>query len=384
MYIILYNFTILPSSNLNMGIKHLHKFLKKHAPAIYKEQHLSTFEHKRIAVDINLYLYYYKSRHKQKWMSAFYNMICTLRQYDIQMIFIYDFKAPIEKESKQQERKMRRRNAENKITEIKEAYKLFTESEDVSPLITSVIDKRGHPMRKLLSPDTSPVYDKETVALAVNEEIRCLENQIVNVSRYDIENSKKLLDVLHIAYYTSENEAETLCSYMCNHKYVDAVLSNDTDVLVYGTPIFMTRLNVSRETCTFISFKDVLQTLNLTFAEFVDFCILCGTDYNRNIFRVGSEKAINLIRQYHSIEGIDQHTSIDVSILNHVRVREIFKVPDSNEHERSCYFDDSVPDLNEFREFAVVHHLHFNEDRFMSVFVPSETSKLGANVSETV
>ena len=43
-----------------MGIKNLHKFLKKHAEDAYEVTHLSNFEYKKIAIDTSLYMYKYK------------------------------------------------------------------------------------------------------------------------------------------------------------------------------------------------------------------------------------------------------------------------------------------------------------------------------------
>ena len=49
-------------------------------------------------------------------------------------------------------------------------------------------------------------------------------------------------------------------------------------------------------------------------------CILCGTDYNKNIYKVGPKKAYDLLKKHESIDNF----TIDTSILNHIRVRELF------------------------------------------------------------
>ena len=73
---------------------------------------------------------------------------------------------------------------------------------------------------------------------------------------------------------------------------------------------------------------------------------MCGTDYNKNIFRVGPSKALKLIQTHKSIDKVE----MDVSILNHKRVRELFK-----EYKRSecavpyC----GCPDFNELQMFLV-------------------------------
>jgi len=65
--------------------------------------------------------------------------------------------------------------------------------------------------------------------------------------------------------------------------------------------------------------------MELTSDEFLDFCIMCGTDYNDNIPGVGPVKAYALIKEYGSIEHIGRQTSLDISILNHIKSRELFR-----------------------------------------------------------
>jgi hypothetical protein len=49
---------------------------------------------------------------------------------------------------------------------------------------------------------------------------------------------------------------------------------------------------------------------------------MCGTDYNKNIFRVGVETSYKFISKNFNIENVP----LDVSVLNHGRIREIFEV----------------------------------------------------------
>ena len=104
---------------------------------------------------------------------------------------------------------------------------------------------------------------------------------------------------------------------------VDAVLSEDTDILAYECPIFLSKLNISDETVVSIKYNDCINELELTSDQFLDLCIMCGTDYNKNIPRIGSKKAFKLIKQYGSIEGLPKE--IDTDILKYERVRQLFR-----------------------------------------------------------
>ena len=86
----------------------------------------------------------------------------------------------------------------------------------------------------------------------------------------------------------------------------------------------VSKINTADETATIIYHDEILSSLELTADQFIDFCIMCGTDYNKNIPKIGPENAYKLIKRYETIEGI-RESGIDVDVLNHVRVREIFK-----------------------------------------------------------
>lgn len=208
---------------------------------------------------------------------------------------------------------------------------------------------------KILLPNTSCVPISINIE-AIQQELYLLENQMINVSREDVQLSKDLLNIMKIQYYDSENEAETLCSILCVHHQVDGVLSNDTDVLAYGTPIFLTRLNIQKETFVEISIHDILEKIDMDLTQFREFCIMCGTDYNKNIYRIGHDKAYKLLQKYKSIDEISKELGYDISILNHKRVIEIFTVPPVLDNEYRKEFIPEPIDVNQFNEFCLVNN----------------------------
>jgi len=334
-----------------MGIKNLNKFLNKHAPRVFRESHLSKYATKKVAVDINVYLYRFKSMHKERWLSALFNLIMTLLSHQITCVFIYDTKAPMEKDDRKKERRQKKRNAEKRMQDIQVAIGSYETSGKLPPILENIMDKRSFRLQRL---NAEVSLDRE----AVSKELEQLENQVINVTRADILASKELLRLLGIPAYDSNDEAETLCSHFCIHQQVDAVLSNDTDVLVYGTPIFISKLNTHTGVCTETQYPEILDSLSLTKNQFTDFCIMCGTDYNKNIFRIGCEKAFKLIKKYGSIEDIRENMAINVEILNHERVREIFRTPETLPSH--YVLTHAEPDIYNLEAFAAHHNMVIN------------------------
>ena len=80
-----------------MGIKNLNKFLKNKCPEIFSTIHLSNFAYKKIVIDVSLYLHKYKAVCGENWLSAFVNLIISLRRNNIHICFIFDGQAIPEK-----------------------------------------------------------------------------------------------------------------------------------------------------------------------------------------------------------------------------------------------------------------------------------------------
>lgn len=319
-----------------MGIKNLHKFLQDNAPNYHKEKHLSTYRDKRVAVDVSIYLYKYKTIYKDNWPVHFIDMISILVKNGLDCLFIYDMGSPIEKQEKKDERRSIRDNAFTRIAQIEEAIESYQETGIIPDILKQIIQHRSTRIKKLLPSVSSQsfVYDKQVI----DKELNILKSRVISVSKKDTLLSKSILDLFNISYCNAEAEAETLCAHLCVHGVVDAILTDDTDVLAYGSPIFLDKLvlsvkntnpNREAETVMEICYDTILKELELTAEEFLDLCIMCGTDYNKNIYRVGPKKIYKLLKQYHSIEAIKENTAHDVSILNHLRIRDLFRVPPS-------------------------------------------------------
>ena len=71
----------------NMGIKLLNKFLTQETQIT--SRHLSTFNNKKIAIDISIYLYQFK-KESDNWLSKLYRMCIIFRHHHIRPIFVFD------------------------------------------------------------------------------------------------------------------------------------------------------------------------------------------------------------------------------------------------------------------------------------------------------
>lgn len=186
----------------------------------------------------------------------------------------------------------------------------------------------------------SDSINKDKFLKIIDEVEMKLKKQCLKVTQTHFDILKELIITLNIQYIIADGEAEKLCSYLCIKSVVDAVLSEDSDVLAYGSPNFMFRMNLKKESITVININKLLNDISMDLLEFQDFCILCGCDYNSRIKiksknnkrdnGIGPVKAYNLIKKYRRLEYLKENEDLDLNPLNYNICRNIFTFLNGN------------------------------------------------------
>ena len=340
-----------------MGIANLNNFLRKNCIEIFEEIHISEYAYMKVAIDTSLFLCKFKAIYNDKWLEAFIKLVSCLRRNEIHCVFIYDFGAPPEKEAERAERRAQQDKNKKKVAELETSLEKYYESgildDNLKELYKKATDLK--PRKRLLSNVLSE--DKIDIDIIL-QKIEKMKKNILNISQSDFDLTKQLFDILNIPYFNAPMEAETCCADLCKRGIVDAVMSEDTDVLAYSAPIFLTKIDVFNDKCIRIHHKNVLDALELTDEQFLDLCIMFGCDYNKNIPKVGPETSYKYIRKYKSIDEIENKLEIDVSILNHVRTRELFTGYDKLEITSVPFC--GTPDLKNLEKFVTNNNLNIN------------------------
>jgi len=347
-----------------MGIKHLHQLLQKYAPNCYIKKHLSEFAYQRIAIDISLYLYKYKAISGDRWIESFIYLVSCLRKWNIHCVFIYDSKAPIEKLKEQQRRRETRVKQGDRVIELEKEIEHYENGGEPSEKMIEICKKEG--VVSLLR------SNKQVIDLPlIKRKLESMKSMIISITEEDLQLSRDLFDLLDIPHIKAISEAEAYSSYLCIHEKIDAVLSEDTDVLAYGSPIFLTKIDTMADTVISIKYKDVLNELDMTKEAFVDLCIMLGCDYNSNIPKVGPEKSYTFMKKYKCIEDIKEYDENEKEILHYHRTRELFSIPETFE----CYIPYcGIPDFNKVNEFLFKNGIHINMNTFKKNVGQSELS----------
>jgi 5'-3' exonuclease len=274
--------------------------------SVYRACHISEFAYKKVAVDTSIYIYKFKAAMGESWLNGFLNLVSCLRSNLVHPCFIFDGKPPVQKEEEQQARRNERDKLMSTNQTLMKDIDLYYESGEITEGV-----------RKLAGDGP---FDIRTVEERMDKK----NDQVVHVKSEDFDTLKILFEACKIPYYVSLEEAEKLCSKMCIDGVVDAVLTDDSDVIAYGTPISISRLNTRSGGCFVMDSENLRTRMGMTESQILDHCIMCGTDYNKNISGIGAMTAYKHIKTYGSIDLFAANTNTDVSILNHIVGRTLF------------------------------------------------------------
>ncbi|RDW86761.1 putative exonuclease [Aspergillus mulundensis] len=122
------------------------------------------------------------------------------------------------------------------------------------------------------------------------------------MARQLIEELKKL----DIPYVVAPYEADAQLVYLEQQGIIDGIISEDSDLLVYGAKRLLSKLDqhgdlIEINRADFSACREV-SFVGWTDADFRRMCILSGCDYLPNITRVGLKTAYRSIRKYKNVE----------------------------------------------------------------------------------
>lgn len=343
---------------------------------VYCETHMSRYAYRKIAVDVSIYMCKFKTSYGKYWLDAFLQLVAVLRENEIHPLFVYDTKFPVEKEQEKKNRTMARLKTKERADKIFtdwEAYKATRASEtEYFGLTPSPITISGEDLTPDLAEFLSKQYPekKEILVPDVDRDIDHLLSTLLSIRSEDFETTRDLFTIIGVPWINAPGEAEAACAVLCRTGVVDAVLSEDTDVLNYRAPKFLHRLNITTQTVVEIDYAEMLARIEFTREQFLDFCIMCGTDYNTNLPNIGPEKSYRLLKKHGSLEQIRlQNPTINMSAFPFERVRQIFlddqSIPESS-LERISYC--GIPDTNRLFEFCFRNNCRFDVSRIFRAF----------------
>lgn len=301
-----------------MGIQDLFVAIRKYCRQCFRCEKLSAFKRRRFALDASNLLYKDICSSGANWLDTMMRRLLKLRKNRITPIMIFDGQAPPEKTREKERRKNEKEKLRGRIRIFEERLEYLNSlSED--ELANFEKSLRADVDDELTIEDFSNTSDKDTpikkhakipieqmTRKQVINKIQSLKKQDVQITEEHIKTLKELVTYLGFPWVHAEGEAEELASQLCIEGKVCAVVSEDSDVLAHGCPILIRHIRSEDEECEVIILREVLDGLNMTYESFVDFCIMCGNDYNDRITGVGVVGCYKLITAYNNIDKLEK------------------------------------------------------------------------------
>ena len=148
----------------------------------------------------------------------------------------------------------------------------------------------------------------------------------VTITRSQMNQCRELLKIMGIPYVDAPEEADSELSYLCRENMVYAVLTEDMDILTFGSPRIIRNLSSNKKPPIEIELSTTLSNLNLEYEQFIELCILFGCDYCYNITDIKFNKIYETYIKYKTIEGtIEKLKSEGYNIPNDFKYKEAKK-----------------------------------------------------------
>lgn len=165
---------------------------------------------------------------------------------------------------------------------------------------------------------------------------------------------QEIISLCGLKYLIANGEADSLCAYIGNK--TDGVISNDIDILTHGANVLIKDFSFNpKQKIKEIYLNNILKELSFSQKQFIDLCILLGTDYNDNPKGIGPVAALKLIEKYKSISKIpDKDYNFDYK-----EIRKLFKNEYTFDFKKETYIMKS-PKLKELKNL-LLNKYNFNE-----------------------
>jgi 5'-3' exonuclease len=348
-----------------MGIEGLYKFINKNCPNVYNLISIFDIKDNSCIIDGMQHIYtqliYMRSKGKEvitpdginiSHIHGLINSLTYYSKYGIIPIFIFDGKSPDIKKKKVEERRQNLKNNLNKLkdlenlkNDINENIKNIkgldhyhsdenntSESSDISD--NSDTDGLALTSKRCsftdfdpdiniisqasFSPIDNSLLDEELKKISdIQDEYKKVYKRSIILKNYYIKDWITILELLGLPVIKAEGEADPLCAYISkNNKYIYGIISDDSDMLAFGTTRLMRKsinqqftvieLEILLDSITKIlndDFRNIrsfssVKNYKFTSENLIEFSILLGTDYaNFNLLQTFPD-TVDLLKCY--------------------------------------------------------------------------------------
>ena len=230
-----------------MGVRFLKSIIEKHCTNAYSTLSLFSLTNQTVVIDTNIYMYKYKSLDSLE--KSFDNMLKKFVQYNITPIFFFDGFPQKDKQTTINIRNKKRDSSLELIKTIKQQINCTTHKRNIKSLQKKL---------KYHEISSTKLYSQDFLSI------------------------KSLIYTYGFDIIQAQHEADDICAIHNINGNSFAVITEDTDLLIYGSKFVIFNIDFNNDIFNIIHTDTLLKTLNVeSLYDFQQICILSGTDYNK-------------------------------------------------------------------------------------------------------
>lgn len=192
-----------------------------------------------------------------------------------------------------------------KVTEERDSNAFYEQREDdVNKLVLTDMSEEQVEITKASLEEEMTNLTKERTDLG--DEQRRLERNAESVSGEMFAECQELLQMFGLPYIIAPMEAEAQCAYMELENLVDGVVTDDSDVLLFGARSVYKNIFDDRKYVETYFMKDIETELGLTRDKLIRMAMLLGSDYTEGISGIGIVNATEVLNAFPEEDGLQK------------------------------------------------------------------------------
>ncbi len=280
------------------------------------EKSVMNFKNKSIGIDATGLIHrLYKDSDN---IQIIHNLLHTFKDLKIKATFVFDndeYKEPLKDETCKSRR--HDRDLKREMIGLFE-YIITIKHLPISVFKKKIYDKVGDIKKRYsdFKPNFSTETDNnisifQTYEMSIHDikkVIQFYEKELKRPSKEYKKEAKKLIQKMGFPILEATKEADFTLAYLYKKNHFEYIYSDDTDLLALGVDKLLFGMNLM--TMTFHEYQlDVFLTkYHLDKSQFLDLCILLGTDYTIPVYQIQKgpnfKFCLQLIQKYQSFEGL--------------------------------------------------------------------------------
>ena len=139
---------------------------------------------------------------------------------------------------------------------------------------------------------------------SLEQEAKQGQNQTVVLTSEAVDEAKELLRLFGIPFVQSPSEADAQCAALQMLGLVDGIVSDDSDILVFGGDVVFRHAFSSQHDLELYNIEDIQSEIGVDHDGLVFLALLLGGDYAEGLPKVGPRAALDIVTEFPGAEGM--------------------------------------------------------------------------------